>query len=519
MTTPTTGTSITTGADQYTYSDTNWSTVTPATNPGARDAYVEAYDPSSNQTIMFGGYNGSSYLADTWAWNGTNWAEVATTGPPARAGAAGAYDPATSQLLLFGGNNPVYLADTWAWNGTSWTELNTGASGAPSARQGAAMAYYPGAGGQMVLFGGYNGSYLNDTWAWNSTTHTWGQIDDSSDPNCTTACTASPPARNLATMADDPAMGANGEVVLFGGSDVPGVGNLADTWAWNGTAWAQLSPAASPPARCTAGMAYDTGTGQMLLFGGYSTTFFGDTWAWTGTTWAQLAPSATPSARYWSSLAYDSATDQVVLFGGSNPGYLSDTWLIGRPGQRRQPGIGADGGRQHRHHHRHRLQRRQHRRLRRHGRHPCHRGVVHLDNGLAPPEAVGTVDVTVTTPTAGTSVTSGADQYSYSNATWYEAYATAGPSQRDYGSVAYDPATGQTILFGGVSSGSANLNDTWAWNGSAWSELNNGSAGRPRPAGAPRWRTTGPPSRWSCSGVMAGSLLNDTWAWNSTSSS
>ena len=78
---------------------------------------------------------------------------MATTGPAVRNQAALAYYPGTHQLLLFGGYNGAYLDDTWAWNGTTWTELNTGSSGAPSARYGPALAYDT-ASGQMVLFGG-----------------------------------------------------------------------------------------------------------------------------------------------------------------------------------------------------------------------------------------------------------------------------------------------------------------------------------------------------------------------------
>ena len=63
-----------------------------------------AYDAATSQVILFGGNNGS-YLGNTWAWNGSTWTNVATTGPPARDNAQMAYDPATSQVILFGGIN------------------------------------------------------------------------------------------------------------------------------------------------------------------------------------------------------------------------------------------------------------------------------------------------------------------------------------------------------------------------------------------------------------------------------
>jgi hypothetical protein len=69
----------------------------------------------------------------------------------------------------------------------------------------------------------------------------------------------------------------------------------ADTWLWNGITWTQLSPAASPPARGAAALAYDPATSQLVLFGGYSAaSIYGDTWTWTSTTWTKLSPASSP---------------------------------------------------------------------------------------------------------------------------------------------------------------------------------------------------------------------------------
>ena len=54
------------------------------------------------------------------------------------------------------------------------------------------------------------------------------------------------------------------------------------------------------------------------------------------------------------------------------------------------------------------------------------------------------------------------------------------PSARDDAAMAYDPAVGDVLLFGGLvvgSEGLSTLSDTWSWNGSRWSEL--------RPAASP----------------------------------
>src|ERR1019366_8461497 len=53
--------------------------------------------------------------------------------------------------------------------------------------------------------------------------------------------------------------------------------------------------------------------------------------------------------------------------------------------------------------------------------------------------------------------------------TWTELSPLTSPPARWFASMAYDPSTGQLVLFGG-SDGSGELADTWTWNGSTWAE-------------------------------------------------
>jgi hypothetical protein len=284
-----------------------------------------------------------------------------STSPLAREFSTMAYDAATGQVVLFGGDNGsgVILSDTWTWNGTTWTQQSPSTS--PSARIASTMAY-DAATGQVVLFGGDNGNFnsgiLSDTWTWNGMT--WTQQSPS----------ASPPSRYLSSMAYD---AATGQVVLFGGdhSGTPG-----DTWTWNGTTWTQQSPSTRPQALTTSTMAYDAATEQVVLFGGIDNNVLRDTWTWNGTDWAQQSPSTSPPARGFSTMAYDAATEQVVLFGGYNGnGNLGDTWT-------------------------------------------------------------------------------------WNGTTWTQQSPSTSPPEREFSTMAYDAATGQVVLFGGL--GDANvLNDTW----------------------------------------------------------
>lgn len=120
-------------------------------------------------------------------------------------------------------------------------------------------------------------------------------------------------------VSDDP---ADGYVVylagtsLANGSACPSAG---ETWTYHAGAWAEFSPAQSPPARSSASFTNDSGDGYLLLFGGLSPngTVLGDTWGFSAGSWTALSPSTSPSARSSAGLTYDSADGYVLLFGGA----------------------------------------------------------------------------------------------------------------------------------------------------------------------------------------------------------
>ena len=89
-----------------------------------------AYDPTTKQTVLFGGQVSGSdgtFLGDTWIWNGGKWAEAHPQNSPSpRFGARSlAYDGANGNLVLFGGSGgvgPPFATenDTWTWDGSTW---------------------------------------------------------------------------------------------------------------------------------------------------------------------------------------------------------------------------------------------------------------------------------------------------------------------------------------------------------------------------------------------------------------
>lgn len=241
------------------------------------------------------------------------WVQRSVTSPSARNLFTMVYDPIRGHSLLFGGYNGSYLGDTWGWNGSLWTSL---ATTGPTARHSYAMAYNT-ATGNTLLFGGdiggsFGAGFRNDTWEWTGT----GWISRGS---------GGPVARVLVRMAYDP---TRARMVLFGGVRYQnGLVPVGDTWEWDGTMWTQQATS-GPTARYDHAMVFDPGRGHVILFGGFDSTnqYKNDTWEWNGTNWTPLASSG-PPARYRHALAYDAGRARVILFGGSNSTIsFNDTW-------------------------------------------------------------------------------------------------------------------------------------------------------------------------------------------------
>jgi hypothetical protein len=123
-------------------------------------------------------------------------------------------------------------------------------------------------------------------------------------------------------MAYDP---GTGQLVLFGGNDGSGV--LADTWTWNGSDWAEQSPATSAASRSDASMAYDPGTGQLVLFGGNDGEggIEGDTWSFS---LVKASQSITFSSSTPSSVMYSRSNNQTYVVSASASSGLSVTLSI-----------------------------------------------------------------------------------------------------------------------------------------------------------------------------------------------
>ena len=246
--------------ETWLFDGTTWTQATSRNAPSPRTATAMVYDAVDRRIILFGGWDGSHRLGDTWAWDGKRgkWIkERPRTTPRPVSGAMAFQDPITGQADLVGGfDGQFYHNTTYRWNGRGWDVVATTSD--PWARAEAICTLNP-ALKQVVMFGGIADLNPNNTWTFDGTA--WTLQNPVNQPN----------GRYYSGSAYDSNAGG---VVFFGAGD-------SDTWVWDGTNWTQLFPANSPSSRLLYAMGGDDALNHPILFGGEDTTGstqFDDTW-------------------------------------------------------------------------------------------------------------------------------------------------------------------------------------------------------------------------------------------------
>src|SRR5439155_5081719 len=173
----------------------------------------------------------------------------------------------------------------------------------------------------------------------------------------------------------------------------------------------------------------------------------GETWSWDGNQWRQVFPQRAPSPRYGHALAYDVARDTVVLFGGQNANVLGDTWLwdgsnwsqvsglVLTPPARHHANMAYDSVR---------------------------REIVLFGGDDSNGILLG-------------------DTWTWDGAQWnLQVPLAVPPTPRFRSAMDWDEATNTIIMFGGYDDMNGPLNDTWAWDGRTWTQLNPTDSPAPR---------------------------------------
>ena len=340
------------GADTWLWNGTAWQQAVPATVPARRGTAGMVWHRTRQRIVMAGGGDASrNPFSDVWEWDGSNWTSSLPALPGPRVMPGLVYDAATDRLLLVAGggnrsdtwvlngpawqllvplqapitgigdatiaidaatNRPLYLVSrgqfssfaTFEHDGTRWTELPTTVSPTSGSRMLAATDF---ARGRTVAVA--SGGPIASTYEWTGTD--W------------VLAAPSPPV-TFPALATDP---ITQRVLLFGGMNSAGLA-ATNLWDWNGTAWTQRLPAASPPGRYQHAMATDPLRNRVVLFGGAAPgRLFNDTWLFDGVTWTQAQPATVPMARYGHAMAFDAGRNAVILCGGTD----GNATLLGGP--------------------------------------------------------------------------------------------------------------------------------------------------------------------------------------------
>ncbi len=341
----------------YDYDNNTWTPMKPAASPPFRPDASMAYDSQSDRVVLFGGYTYFGESNETWTYDlhANTWSlRNPPLAPSGRAYASMAYDSKSDRAILFGGY--TYFGEsneTWSYDydNDTWTLLDSSVyeAGEP------ATAYDTKA-DRVVLFEGGNG----ETWSYDDDTNAWRFLAGTPEPGGAMAYDAAsaktvlfngrtylydldtgtwigmtsrtgPSARDFASLAYDAESGC---LILFGGETSEGLSNETWSYDYNNGTWTRRTPQVSPPPRERAGIAYDSQSARVILFGGLvdrngTWSSGNDTWAYDSQAdnWTLMKPSAAPSPRDSVAMAYDSQSDRVVLFGGSAPsGVSNETW-------------------------------------------------------------------------------------------------------------------------------------------------------------------------------------------------
>lgn len=214
-------------------------------------------------------------------------------------------------------------------------------------------------------------------------------------------------------------------------------------WAWDGVDWTEEPPAAAPPRGLTEyAIAYDVIRNKAVLFGGGLVTSVNtldwqrSTWEWDGTTWEQVTTQTVPPERGGHAMAYDSRRGVVVMYGGENNlGVPDDVWEYdGNDWTRHQsasfpaPNLFA--------------------------------GAMVFDAAHGAVAMIG-------------GFSASPDLWEWDGTEWKRYRSLSTPLSRFSPAVSYDLARRTLVMFGGwVDAGQSAVpvNDTWEWNGTAWSE-------------------------------------------------
>ncbi len=128
-------------ADTWVYRGGDWTNVTAPIHPPGWISPFLAPNPANGQLLLFGGVSAlffPTYTAQTWAFRNDVWTNVSSssgaTAPGSRAWAIGGFDPTLNETLMYGGGAGTTInGDLWAYSAAGTWARVTSAVGPPGA--------------------------------------------------------------------------------------------------------------------------------------------------------------------------------------------------------------------------------------------------------------------------------------------------------------------------------------------------------------------------------------------------
>lgn len=323
-----------------------------AGNPTIRSGAMCFWDEVNNRIVIVGGYSGTAYLNDVWAYSiaGNSFSQLSPTGtaPDARELPSGGYDPTSQKLVFFGGwrgsattnkNDIVQLDFSSDING-AWTTLRANDTTNQDHYAFSSGAACYDSKRRIIVEFGQNGYDATDKYVYaysftKGTDHLWGlNVQDDFR------------ARDAPSMVYN---STRGEYVLMCGysnmtndevnASATNGDHMNEVWAYNATddEWRYASQG-------YLGMTYKEGTvavyddvnDRILVFGGLvgANEWINETWELKADAFGNyearlLAPTGTkPGVRWLAAAAWDNARNRMIITQGSALAMTNDVWAL-----------------------------------------------------------------------------------------------------------------------------------------------------------------------------------------------
>ncbi len=259
------------------------------------------------------------------------------------------------------------------------------------------------------------------------------------------------------------------------------VGCMLTTAAGLSAQWGPIPMSVAPTPRSGAMLAFDAAGNRTLLFGG---NFSNDFWQLAGGVWSEVTPPLRPTPRRHSAMAADPLTGAIVLYGGQGTGSaigLDDTWTWDGTTWTAVSTPVSPGG---------------------FTRHAMAFDVSRQTTVLFG----GRHDANVPNQLSWFT-------WEFANGAWTQAWPALNPPPLVGAAMAWHPATGQMLLFGGADGNDVTFDHTWTYDGLTWQQTNTTGPRPPARAGAQLLTILSRGVVMLCGGrdLTTMEILNDTW--------